>query len=1201
MVHINQVGLTHFKSFGGAMTIPLETGFTVVTGPNGSGKSNILDGVLFCLGLANSRGMRADRLPDLVNSGMLKAGKSAETTVSVRFDLSDWQPDAAEEGIEPPEDGPWIQADANEWTVTRKLRVMPGGSYSSTYSSDGEPCNLQQLQTQLRRLRIDPEGSNVVMQGDVTRIVSMSNRDRRGLIDELAGVALFDTRIEQSRRKLDDVQERQDRCRIVEQELLAARQRLEKDCAKARVYQDLRDQVQRGRQQELVLAFEAAEAELKQLKARQQHLTEKEIRDSATITEKEATLSAEAARLQTLQESVKALGEDQLLSVQAELAGLDPQNRALERQATQHQQEGERLQGLRHNLTSRRHQLQADSEGLKQANNPEVLQAAEQACRDAEAAVEISRRRLGDVAGRSGAWLDEQRQRAARRSDLQTTLTPLQEEQQQLQERLRQDEARQSELQQERDEAGAEDREVQDQLEQLEQEWQSLLESLRSGKEQLQERAEAVAIQQRTRTRLEEEQTRLEREIARLESRREALQETRGTGALRLLLEAGLDGIHGAVAQLGEVEDRHRLALEVAAGARMAQVVVDDDRIAARAIDLLKSRRAGRLTFLPLNKIRSQAAGGGAAMARGRRPEGGNGAGLIGRAVELIRYEPIYSDVFGYVFGDTQVFSDLGSAREQLGRFRAVTLEGELLEKSGAMTGGSFSQRSGGLSFGVSSDSDEAEPLRQRLLELGETLVACRREESRLLQSLEHERPLLRQLEQRQAALDAERTAAKRAHGPLLERCRQRSERLHSLQANRTEQEQRLQVLKTTITPLLDELERISTEERKVQAEADAGNWQQLQTELEQSDTALEQARRHRDDRLQHQRERELAQTRIGDQQQAIEEEENTLQLAVTALAEAHQSWRNEQKELQERRQTLESQQQILQTKFGEERRARDAAEASVAELRQNLQQARWELERLQEERQAIQEQLRSGGIRLEELKPTLPNPLPEIPEEIRNAGLAALQEQLQQLLKRMEALEPVNMLALEELTALEERLGDLGERLDVLSQEREELLLRIETVATLRQEAFMEAFEAVDGHFSEIFASLSEGDGKLQLDNPDDPLEGGLTLVAHPKGKAVRRLAAMSGGEKSLTALSFLFALQRFRPSPFYALDEVDSFLDGVNVERLAALIARQAEQAQFLVVSHRRPMIGASHRTIGVTQARGAHTQVVGLPDAA
>ena len=315
------------------MSIPLETGFTVVTGPNGSGKSNILDGVLFCLGLANSRGMRADRLPDLVNSGMLKAGKAAETLVSVRFDLSDWQPDAAEEGLETPDEGPWIQADQKEWTVTRKLRVMPGGSYSSSYTADGEPCNLQQLQTQLRRLRIDPEGSNVVMQGDVTRIVSMSNRERRGLIDELAGVALFDTRIEQTRRKLDDVQERQERCRIVEQELHAARQRLERDCAKARTYQALRTQLQQGRQQELVLAYEAAQAALRELQSRHRSLGEQDVRDSEAIQAAESRLTEAAARLQELQETVKELGEDKLLAVQGELKGLESQARELERQA----------------------------------------------------------------------------------------------------------------------------------------------------------------------------------------------------------------------------------------------------------------------------------------------------------------------------------------------------------------------------------------------------------------------------------------------------------------------------------------------------------------------------------------------------------------------------------------------------------------------------------------------------------------------------------------------------------------------------------------------------------------------------------------------------------------------------------------------------------------------------------------------------
>ena len=1183
------------------MTIPLEEGFTVVTGPNGSGKSNILDGVLFCLGLANSRGMRADRLPDLVNSGVLKAGKSAETTVSVRFDLSDWQPDAAEEGLEAPEEGPWIRADQKEWTVTRKLRVMPGGSYSSSYSADGIPCNLQQLQTQLRRLRIDPEGSNVVMQGDVTRIVSMSNRDRRGLIDELAGVALFDTRIEQTRRKLDEVQERQERCRIVEQELLTARQRLEKDCAKARAYQELREQLQLGRRQELVLAFEAAQAERQRLQQRQQQLSDQDERDARAIEQQDLALQESAKRLQTLQESVKALGEDQLLSVQAELAGLDPQSRELERQATQHQQEGERLQGLRHQLQARRGQLQAESDTLRLQSDPDGLEKVEQLCREAEAAVELSRRRLGEVAGRSGSWLEEQKQRSGRRQDLLSAIQPLQEEQQQLKERLRQDEERQRELEQDRDQDGAEDQRVQGLLEQLEQEWQTLLGSIKSGKEQLQQLLESVAIQQRTRSRLEQEQARLERDIARLDSRREALQESRGTGALRLLLESGLEGIHGPVAQLGEVEERHRLALEVAAGARMGQVVVDDDRIAARAIDLLKSRRAGRLTFLPLNKIRAPGGGGGAAMARGRRPDATDAGGLVGPAVDLIRYEPIYADVFAYVFGDTQVFSDLGSARQFLGRSRAVTLEGELLEKSGAMTGGSFSQRSGGLSFGVSNDGDEAAPLRQRLLELGETLAACRREEQRLVEAVDQQRPALRQLEQRQAALEAERQTAKRAHGPLLDRVQQRQRKLVELQQARQSQEQRLQRLAASLTPMQTELDQLNQQESAVEANGDAERWQALQQELEQADSGLETARRQRDALLQQERDRQLSQQRLADQQQSIEREEQSLQQAVQALAEAHGRWREQQQALKTRRETLEAQQQELQTRFGEERRARDEAEAVVAEQRQALQQARWELERLREERTALEEQLRSGGIRLEELRNTLPNPLPEISDDLREAGLEQLQERLQQLQGRMEALEPVNMLALEELQELEQRLGDLGERLDVLSQEREELLLRIETVATLRQEAFMEAFTAVDSHFREIFASLSDGDGKLQLDNPDDPLEGGLTLVAHPKGKAVRRLAAMSGGEKSLTALSFLFALQRFRPSPFYALDEVDSFLDGVNVERLAALIARQAEQAQFLVVSHRRPMIGASTRTIGVTQARGAHTQVVGLPDAA
>ena len=1183
------------------MSIPLDEGFTVVTGPNGSGKSNILDGVLFCLGLASSRGMRAERLPDLVNSSKLKQGKAAETVVSVRFDLSDWQPDEAEQGLEAPEEGPWIKPGQTEWTVTRRLRIAPGGTYASTYSADGVPCNLQQLQTQLRRLRVDPEGSNVVMQGDVTRIVSMSSRDRRGIIDELAGVALFDSRIEQTRSKLSDVQDREERCAIVQQELLVSRQKLERDCAKARTYQELRDRFQRGRLQEQVLGFEQAESQFKQLQSRQEALKRQQESERQSVSEGRTALESSAKALEALQAEVKALGEDQLLAVQSELAGLEASARELSRQAEKHQQGAEELQRQRMELGRQQADLKQQQSQLNSADDQASLEQAEANCRSAEAAVELSRRRLGEVAGRSGSWLEEQKQRSRQRQDLQAKLSPLQAEQQQLVERLRQEQERLGELQEQLQQDAASSDGVSSSLTALEQEWQQLLDDLKAQQTRAQELAEALALQQRTRQRLEQEQVSLEREIARMESRRETIQESRGTGALRLLLEAGLEGIHGPVAQLGDVEEAHRLALEVAAGARLGQVVVDDDRIAARAIDLLKSRRAGRLTFLPLNKIR----GGGGAMRNGAAFERGGGAvggdGLVGRAVELVRFEPVYGEVFRYVFGDTLVFRDLASARRELGRCRAVTLDGELLEKSGAMTGGSFQQRGNQLSFGAASDADEAEPLRRRLLELGETLLACKRKEAELGRSLEELRPQLSRLEQRKAALEAERTAAQRAHGPLQERRDQLTARIKQIETDLSGGQQRLQAIATELSPLQQALQELEASEASAQASGDSERWQGLQQELEAADAALTQARQERDNLLAARRERGLAAERVSSQLQALGGEEQRLAQAVNALIAERSQWKEQHQADQQKRSELEAKQQELQTRFGERRRARDEAEAQLAKQRQALQQQEWELQRLGEELLALAEEERSSGSRLEQLQRELPDPLPEIPDEVRENGLEALQAELKSLQQRMEALEPVNMLALQELEELETRLADLQERLDVLCKEREELLLRIETVATLRQEAFMEAFNAVDGHFRDIFAGLSDGEGFLQLENPEAPLDGGLNLVAHPKGKAVRRLASMSGGEKSLTALSFLFALQRFRPSPFYALDEVDSFLDGVNVERLAALIAQQADAAQFLVVSHRRPMIGAATRTIGVTQARGAHTQVVGLPQAA
>jgi len=607
------------------------------------------------------------------------------------------------------------------------------------------------------------------------------------------------------------------------------------------------------------------------------------------------------------------------------------------------------------------------------------------------------------------------------------------------------------------------------------------------------------------------------------------------------------------------------------------------------------------LTFLPLNKILKNSQNKSDVFKRSVHTNLNKNTGLIGKAIDLVQFDSIYKDVFYYVFGETIVFGDLSSARDQIGVKRAVTLEGELLEKSGAMTGGSLNNRALGLSFGRVKDNDDCDLLKNRLLEVGETLANCQKNENQLIHKLDNLRSQLNTLEQKKAALDAERVTSKRSNSPLLERQSHRSKRIDDLQKSKKEKLFQLESINSSIKPLEVVLSEIEKEEKIIDKSSDASVWSKLQNDLEDADKNLLAFRNKRDEISNKQSQNKLAIDRLNDQEASLISEEKRLKDSIDSLAAAHMSWREQSNILNSNRQNLINEQKDLETRFGEQRRERDMVEADVAKKRLQLQELQWSLQHLREGQKNVKEEMRMERIRCCELEKRLPNPLPFISDEIRDNGLDALLSNLDALQKRMEELEPVNMLALEELAKLEERLNELENRLQVLTDERSELLLRIETVSTLRQEAFMEAFQAVDLHFRDIFSRLSEGDGHLQLENSEDPLEGGLTLVAHPKGKPVRRLAAMSGGEKSLTALSFLFALQRFRPSPFYALDEVDSFLDGVNVERLAALISQQALHAQFLVVSHRRPMIGASMRTIGVTQARGNHTQVVGLPIAA
>ncbi|WP_341525994.1 chromosome segregation protein SMC [Nostoc sp. UHCC 0302] len=1230
-MHIKRVELTNFKSFGGTTQVPLLPGFTVISGPNGSGKSNILDALLFCLGLSSSKGMRADRLPDLVNNTQTAKGRaSIEASVTVTFDLSgeDFSHKGAkaqsEEGAEEVEENsqrctelvvgvreasPSGEASRREvssvpntsaalstspqspieWSVTRKLRVTHQGTYTSNYYINGVGCTLTELHEQLNDLRIYPEGYNVVLQGDVTSIISMNARERREIIDELAGVASFDRKINQAKSTLDEVKEKEDSCRIIETELTAQRDRLSQDRAKAEKYQKLRTEFLHKQSWEAVLSWRSLQAQQEKLVTEIQNGD----RTSTELTNQLTTLNSEIAQktaeLEQLNAHVKALGEEEVLAVQSTLATLEAERKQLQRQQTEleatSQETAKRLAQTQQEIQQHQHSLEQIAQ--TQIVEGQSIVYCRQQRDEVQQALDNSREAAAEIASASEAWVQQQTALNRQIEALLQTLEPQRTEQAQLRERNNQLQELISEQTQliERDEPQLAQKEAE--CSRVETEFNASSEPIQNLAENLSASEQELQIQQETQKRLLQEQREKQRQLDKLEAQAQAQQEVQGTQASKVILQSGMPGLCGLVVQLGRVEPRYQLALEIAAGGRLGHIVVEDDGVAAAGIELLRQKRAGRATFLPLNKIH------GSKFTQDATLRFANG--FVNYAVNLIECDRRYKDVFSYVFGNTVVFASLEAARKNLGLYRIVTLDGELLETSGAMTGGSNTQRSA-LRFGTgeAAESDEAIALRSRLVDIERVLERCTEaiatlstRTKKLTQELTEARQARReqqlQLEQLQKDIKGLRAQLEGTRSQLA----QNNEKLATAQS-------RLEVLDRELPGQESQLQELRHVLAELEASQTPSEWQQIQAtikiqeqQLQQRETALREAEQ-RLKNLENQQQRlqekiQEAEQRIAEyqtQQTSCRDAMNRVFTQITALDE----------QITQTRLVLSQMEQNL----GEEKQKRDATEQEVRSHLLRQQQLQWELQKLQETQEKRREDLVALRSQLQDVAAELPNPLPEVPDKV---DLEELQKELRSLTKRLQAMEPVNMLALEEYERTQNRLQELTEKLQTLEGERTELLLRIENFTTLRQLAFREAFDAVNENFQSIFAILSDGDGYLQLEDPEDPFSSGLNLVAHPKGKPVQRLASMSGGEKSLTALSFIFALQRYRPSPFYAFDEVDMFLDGSNVERLARMIKQQAQQAQFIVVSLRRPMIESAERTIGVTQARGAYTQVLGI----
>jgi chromosome segregation protein len=1143
-LHITELEIDNFKSFSKKTKIPFLEGFTVISGPNGSGKSNIIDSILFVLALSSSRNLRAEKLTDLIN---LNSGRN---TAEVALEFSDGT------------------------KIRRRIKRTGNGYYSYNYLNE-RLCKQGDIVDHLARHGIKPHGYNVVMQGDVTRIMEMSDFERRKIIDEIAGVSEFDVKKQQSLSELDIVRERIEREELLLIELTKRVNELKREREHALEYQ---------KWQKDLLYFQNCRA------AAQLHNQEKELTSLLRSTEEHKIQLTRIA-------ADRSLEENELSYLKADLSDIDDLiNKKSGSDYLKLIAELEEAKGGIKLAEQTIVRLRKDKETNLEAINRVYLdtkraEARVAECTDQIRTLSIDRTNIAmEVAG-AKALLEkfetEIRQHGedteGARERLFALLKDLEEKKGQRSEILHQQDMlieksrmRTTELErltlllsQLDEEYGAKQAQLSDS--------EKSVSDLNSGKKDLDrtlsELEGAMFAQRSSLERLRAEIREYEQDVFRLEAAQQARGESGGRAIEAVM---AMEHVHGTIADLGKAPAEYATALNIAAGNKLQFVVCDDDQVAADAIRYLKDERLGRVTFLPLNKLKPPA------LPPLKEP------GIIDYAVNLVEYDPKYDRAFAVALGATVVVDTLERARKLIGKYRMVTIEGELLDKSGAMTGGA-TKKPGGRGFGAAVD-DEIIRIRAHLGELQAEAATLEAGIKRITGEVDAQRATRNEIDQKIARF-----------GMFTEEFSRRFEAISvekqtiDVAVARQQEETRngaaeLTALEVSLDKTTETINEINARIEEIKKRLDDTNIPVLTEQIEKKRKEIEESERRlrnkEGDINDAQRERQHFNARIVELAEERKRQDERNQQIDTEIAGSNEQIAAHKSQIA----ALEERQKEFSGVLDELRTKRAEASQHIQDSELKIMKFDAERERITILTSAIEERARTLGIEVDTLRQ-------QVGDMDTNLSVSEIEGKIAEADGALRKIGAVNMLAIEEYEKVQRQVVERTERKDTLSRERATLIERIEKFEQMKFEAFTTAFRAIDTNFREIFARLTSGSGHLILENEEDPFAGGMTFAVQPRDKKVHLLSSLSGGEKSLTTLAFIFSIQRYIPAPFYAFDEVDMSLDGSNVERIASMITEFSPQSQFVIVSLRKPMIEAAQRIMGVTLRPDKSTLVTGV----
>jgi chromosome segregation protein len=1153
-VHLKSLILRGFKSFADRTVLELEPGITVVVGPNGSGKSNIVDAVAWVLGAQGARTLRGGKMDDVIFAGTPERPALGRAEVQLVIDNSTGD----------------VQIDAAEVSITRTLYR----SGESEYQLNGTACRLLDIQELLSDTGVGRTQHVIVGQGQLDSILNSRPEDRRAVIEEAAGVLKFRRRKERAERRLEATEANLVRLQDLLREVRRQLRPLERQAEAARVHDQLVGELTALRLHLAGREIEALGARAGALADGDDALAEREREVRVRLRELDADVTEAEARLGELADDGSADLVARVGRVRERGKGLvalvAEKRRGVERAAAAEADEGVAASLADEAARVRDRQAEVDDESDQLAPMVAEVEAAEADVARLRAETEATPQPpppagpgSGELRGELGAVRAALQRGRADQERIQPDLAALAA-------RADEVEAEAARLAAERDRAQADP--------------DALAAALATAAER---RTAAEAALETAEERLRGAQGDATRWHARADALALALDQARAaTGVDRLV---GVEGVAGPLVDLIEIEPGREAAAAAALGEALRAVVVDSPSAGRRALQGLAAGEASALLLVLAERTTSAHAAVGpppsgrwAASCVRARPTAPAG---LDAALEALLAGVVVVD------GDAWAALDLAVAHSDL---TVVDARGSTF---GALwrTGGAAATATTKAALdeaherAAASDADLA-AARGALDGCRAAARAARDVEAEAKRAVDALAETARRAEQGLGRLETTRSDLTRASAQLVRRAEELEAQLARDTARAAELEVRLPEVEAAERAHQQQVAARRSQRDEVSRRAAAAA--ALRRDLEVRAAGVEERRTGLRNRL---AELEARLARLGEE--AVEAERRRARLTDAAARYVSLEARLASH--------LERVDDLHRRAQGRRASRSDAARAqaqALDELRRGRQEAERRLTEVQDQRRRVEIDRAECRMRLEaateavrrdhdcEPEVAIATPAPDLAPGTNPAERA---RELDRDLRRMG---PVNPLALEEYEALKERHEFLGGQLDDVRDGRRELQKIIDMVDTEIAEEFRRAYLDVERHFEDLFGTLFPGgSGQLRLTIPDDPLTTGIEIEARPSGKVVRRLSLLSGGERALTAMAFLFAVYRARPAPFYVLDEVDAALDDVNLHRFVSLLDAFRDEAQLLVISHQKRTMETSDYLYGVSMAPGQSTKVI------